>query len=164
MADDPIDKERVKAADRQQDELFYEITREQNEAPIVVAEASSSSTVAPGPQVDPHPTDGEMDVDNMENSGGGATDLVGSLIRVSDDIQQGKYESHQKGLVNVLMNLGKSRVQARALVSEMYSVPRVMQQAPRQRHLNISGGVSYELRTNDEAGRPWDFKLCRPAG
>ena len=46
----------------------------------------------------------------------------------------------------------------RAMVSEIYSAPRVTEVARKQRKYGIDPGVALDLTTNDENGNPWDFE------
>ena len=45
----------------------------------------------------------------------------------------------------------------RAIVSEVYSPPRVTTAAELLLKLNIDPGLALDLTTNDEMGRPWGF-------
>ena len=56
-----------------------------------------------------------------------------------------------------LAALGCSRSEVSGMISEAYSVPRAAKMAARMKSLNIAGGKSYDLRTNDKNGKPWDF-------
>ena len=47
----------------------------------------------------------------------------------------------------------------RAVVSEVYSAPRVADIARRQPRLGAIPGVSLDLTGKDEQGNPWDFNL-----
>ena len=44
-----------------------------------------------------------------------------------------------------------------AVVSEIYSPPRVTKAARMLPHLGISAGFALDLTVNDEDGKPWDF-------
>ena len=54
-------------------------------------------------------------------------------------------------------NRRQLRKMARAVVSEIYSPPRVTAAAARLKGLKIDPGVALDLTTTDEYGRPWDF-------
>jgi hypothetical protein len=56
-----------------------------------------------------------------------------------------------------LAALGCSNGEIRGMVSEAYSVPRVAKMAARMKTLHIAGGKSYDLRTCNRSGKPWDF-------
>ena len=51
--------------------------------------------------------------------------------------------------------------QYRAVVSEIYSPPRVTAAAARLTELDIDPGVAMDLTTTDELGEPWDFDIPR---
>ena len=67
------------------------------------------------------------------------------------------HASSPQEMREVLMTLGHGRATATAIVSEMYSPPRVAREAGRHRSLHIAGGTSFDLKTCDETGKPWDF-------
>ena len=46
---------------------------------------------------------------------------------------------------------------ARRMVAEIYSPPRVTAAAKRLPHYGLLPGFAFDLRTSDELGRPWDF-------
>ena len=51
--------------------------------------------------------------------------------------------------------------QARAIVSEIYSGPRVTALARRRRKYGVEAGVALDLTTTDDQGKPWDFNDLR---
>ena len=60
-------------------------------------------------------------------------------------------------MMDVLASLGVGPAEARTLVEEVYSLPRVTDHARRNAHLHVKGGTAFDLRINDEIGQPWDF-------
>ena len=56
----------------------------------------------------------------------------------------------------VLLVCGGDKAMVRAKVIEIYSPPRVTAQARRRMDLNVEGGMSFDLKA-DENGRRWDF-------
>ena len=47
----------------------------------------------------------------------------------------------------------------RAIVSEVYSAPRVTEAARQHPRLGIIPGIAFDLTLNDDTGLPWDFSI-----
>ena len=69
-------------------------------------------------------------------------DIIDTINLMSGDIR--KYQRER-------------RSQTRAIVSEIYSAPRVTAMARRRKKYGIEPGVALDLTTSDDQGRPWDF-------
>ena len=73
-------------------------------------------------------------------------------------------ENH-RDMISLLTALGQSGAKYRreatrrlkAIVSEVYSAPRVTAMAKRRSRLGIIPGLALDLTVNDELGKPWDF-------
>ena len=59
--------------------------------------------------------------------------------------------------MHILMSMGIGAPEARNIVSEIYSPPRVTDAARRNPSLGIRPGFALDLTTSDDEGRPWDF-------
>ena len=157
MAANDVDKHRIDKASSRLDAYCSdqghhgaESQRTQNE---IATESSADADGDIDVDIDTNIAERLADDEPME-------DIVGALIKYSSAIEAGDAcQKCDKDLINSLMALNKTRKQAKAIVDEIYSVPRVTDMANSYRHLNIAGGTSYDLRTDEDTGGPWDFTV-----
>ena len=99
-------------------------------------------------------TDGEGESNEPNDAASDLTMYLGVL-----------QEGPVRGLLNVATELGGRRRKNerlvtrdyRAIVSEIYSPPRVAEAARVLSHLEIAPGLSLDITQCDELGEPWDF-------
>ena len=117
---------------------------------------SAPTTFSPSAAMPSCPPPSSSTADGMDSTRRKRARSVGD-VEVGDGPDDDHDMSDEESAMHILMSMGIGAPEARNIVSEIYSPPRVTDAARRNPSLGIRPGFALDLTTSDDEGRPWDF-------
>ena len=95
------------------------------------------------------------------------TDDFTGLLRLFEPQDREHMKEIHNDIESIILQIGgdtrkyhrERKAQTKAIISEIYSAPRVTRMATRKPRYGCSPGLAMDLTTNDDEGNPWDFSL-----